>query len=473
MKKKGQLGDVIRHVIIAFIIVSVTFFGYSTFAKFKNKACKTEIAKFEIDLRDIDKTVKYGSVREIIEQVPCNADEIYFFDLNKDIKLDFLDHLPLLKDSVQSKAEKNVFIVKDDKIIDSFYAGNLDMDFPNYRCFIPKFDKINFFLEGRGTKATVFPGCFQPECTYIPIKPEDDEAAEILDEAEEYGKTDKCINCPEDKDEEFFDFVETRDNVQIFRKYEYCIEEGKTNVEIVIKPKGGVTLKEFRFYESIPKGCVDDLKIYLLNWSKEHEVSIKDDPLIIWTLDEIKEEERLTYTLDKTLTENCKEIIEGLGIANTIEEEVKVDIPGPEKIEVIEMKDIPAISLNGLSDKEQIAIPNLWTYTEYSGRKQNIKYRITKQTNEGKIDCSIENKKEIKCKVKENIKSFSFITVQAEDGNIVGEATFEVNVNPSSVSSSYTRLRCKEENDEWETSCEQNPSCGAGSVINTLSCTNP
>ncbi len=83
MKKRGQLGEVVKYFVIAMIIIFVTFFGYKGFSAFKDKTCKTEVAKFELDLKNIDKTVKYGSVKEITEQVPCDADEIYFFDLSK------------------------------------------------------------------------------------------------------------------------------------------------------------------------------------------------------------------------------------------------------------------------------------------------------------------------------------------------------------------------------------------------------
>ena len=168
MKKRGQ-GEVIKLIIIAFIIVSVIFFGYKTFTVIREKTCIAEMAQFEIDIKNLDKSIEYGSVKEFTKLVPCNMDKIYFFDLNKDINLEFLEHLPLLKDSVESKAEKNVFLVKDNKIMDSFYAGNLDIWFPNYICFLPKFEKINFLAEGKVQKVSVFDGFLKPECTFVTI----------------------------------------------------------------------------------------------------------------------------------------------------------------------------------------------------------------------------------------------------------------------------------------------------------------
>ena len=328
MEKRGQGGEAIKYLLIAAVIIFVTFFGYSVVQKVSGNACNAEIAQFEISLKNLDKAVKYSSVKEFTEQVPCSADEIYFFDLNKEMNLDFLNHLPLLKDSVESKAEKNVFLVKDNKLMGSFYAGNLDIGFPNYICFLPKSGKINFFLEGKGTKAAVFPGCLQPECTYIPKSASNEEAAAVLQEAKDYGENNHCANCPayyETIGEHFSNFVQTRENVEIFRKYEYCRETGKTNVEITIRPKGGAELKNFRYYESIPKNCIDDLQTYLSR--VEGDVSIKNDPLIVWMLDDIKTERKISYELDKLLSDECKKVIAGLGVAEAIENGITVAVP--------------------------------------------------------------------------------------------------------------------------------------------------
>ena len=55
--------------------------------------------------------------------------------------------------------------MKNDEIIDSFYAGDLNIEYPNYICFLPKFGNINYFLEGKGSSVRVYPGDLQPKCT--------------------------------------------------------------------------------------------------------------------------------------------------------------------------------------------------------------------------------------------------------------------------------------------------------------------
>jgi len=50
----------------------------------------------------------------------------------------------------------------------------------------------------------------------------------------------------------------------------------------------------------------------------EFEVSVNQDPLIIWSFNEISEEQRITYELGEYLSEECRKAIEGTGIAEGI-----------------------------------------------------------------------------------------------------------------------------------------------------------
>ena len=225
MSKRG-LGQVITYFIVAFAIVAVIFIGFKGVAKIMDKTCEAEIAKFQIDFRELGKILRYGDVEEYTKQVPCDVDEIYFFDLKKEINAEPFKEMPFLADSLESGVRENVFLVKDDEIIDSFYAGNISMEYPNYICFLPKFGNINFFLEGKGRNVNIYSGCFQPECTYSIVNATDEEAAGIIYDAKEFG----CDECPKTElevDEEWDQFVQTQQNAEIFRKFEYCKEEGK------------------------------------------------------------------------------------------------------------------------------------------------------------------------------------------------------------------------------------------------------
>jgi cysteine-rich repeat protein len=328
MEKKGQIGGVIRYFLIAVVIIVISFSGYSAYATLQEKACNAELVLFESELRELDEKVTSGSVKEFTKHIPCNADEVYFFDKSKDFDLSLYEINPFLKENVESKVEDNVFLVRKNKILASFNAGNLEIEYPNYVCMIPKFEKVNFFLEGKGKAALLFSGCFQPECTYIPSTIEDIDAIEAIDEAVEFGANDpSCTNCPASTPPEFIDFLKTEPNILIFRKFEFCKADNKTNVEILIKPKGKAKLKNLRLYESIPKECIDDLNEYLASYSDFGEVSIKFDPLILWSLGDVKDEKTVSYALNTILNEECRKAIEGMGIAEIIEDGVAVNIP--------------------------------------------------------------------------------------------------------------------------------------------------
>ena len=209
MLKKGQAHQVIKILIAAVFILIIAYFGYKLTSDLIGRTCKTEMARFQTDLRHLDEKVKYGNVMEFTKQVPCNTEEIYFFDLDQNPNTEFIREIPLLSDSLESGVNKNVFLMKNDEIIDSFYAGDLNIEYPNYICFLPKFGNINYFLEGKGTSVGVYPGCLQPECTYFPVIPEDQEAANMIYEAVKFGETGDCDNCPDNEQEEWDNFHKT------------------------------------------------------------------------------------------------------------------------------------------------------------------------------------------------------------------------------------------------------------------------
>jgi len=430
MKKRGQ-AEVIKYLIIAIIIAVITFSGYSIINKMGNKACKTELAKFEIDLKNLDKQIKFGSSKEFIQTVPCNADKIYFFDLNKEINLEFLKNVPLLRDSVESKAQKNVFILKDNKIISSFYAGNLDLDFPNYVCFTPISSRINFFLEGKGNQVSITGSCSQPECTFVSETFDVRESVDILFDAQNYGTDTFCNNCPtyfeSIKFDYFSDLVKTNANVDTLRKYQFCKENGKTFVEILFQPKKGVQATNFVYYESIPGSC----KSYVrknFSGSGVRDVS-RDDSLMLWS---INLNQKISYTLETQLSDECKKGIKSFGFAKDIKGGKIVEEPkfplglerGEEsEIKPIELYEIPIQTVNGNIKENQIVINDL---TYYSSRTE-VGFTILDQTNKNKVDCFVRFK-ELLCKVNTNENIFSEITLEVFDRGLTDTKKFMINV---------------------------------------------
>lgn len=419
--KKAQLvGEVFKYALIGMVSVAVIVMGYKMIDVVKERGCRTEIAKFEIELRDMDKSVRYGAKELKAYEAPCNADRIYFFDLNRNINPDDFKDIPILADSVKSRSN-NVFLVKDGKVKRSFYAGNLEMAYPYNICFAPKFDKISFFIESAGKSAKIASSCSQPECTFIPVEISEEDSRRIIREAIDFG----CGNCPSDFEREVEKMRITRQNVEMFRKFTVC--DGITTVEIAIKPKKGAEAKGFTFYEFLPKSCIGDLNSYLAE-NIEGNVDIKSDPLIMWRFDDLSGEKKFSYKLDAELIDECRLAIQGLGIAQFIEGVAAEEQDAIEQNTPPTINGLPDVSVAGIGLKKNV-ITNLWKYAQdKETSSQNLLYEIIDQTNKELVDCSVSNEKHIDCEVKQNLEGISRVTVQADDFELSGRASFNVEV---------------------------------------------
>lgn len=326
MHKRGQLSESALHYLIIMVCVGVILsVGYYSFSSVQDRLCKTELSKFQLDFKGIDREIGEGSVEQKEFSIPCDADEVYFVD-SKSAKAEYFAN-PLIRDAVNSSVEKNIFVVKDGQVEGSFFAGELQMSYPGYSCLVPRSGEVEVFAEGRGNGVSIVPGCYQTECTLIPQKIPQDEAQQILNDFSEFY----CERCPTDIFNEVDDYVQTLQNLNMYRRYTYCPDTGKTKVEIIISPKDERIIRNFRFYEYIPKECVASLNETLESLSIVGEVFVQDDPLLMWQFDTIDGETVIEYTLNKSMSrEDCEELIKGLGIAEAIQPEETEDVLDPE-----------------------------------------------------------------------------------------------------------------------------------------------
>ena len=365
MQKRGQISDTaMRYIIIVVVLIAIQGIGYYSFTSVREKMCTTDLGRFQIDAQTLSQEISDGSVEKKSFFVPCDVDEVYFVD-SDEVKETYFAN-PFIRESIESKSEANVFLIKDGQVKESFNMGELDFPFPGYTCMESAGSSFEFFAQGKGRGLSLVPGCYQKDCTLIPQDIGQSQAQKILNEFFTFD----CERCPTDILNEVQDYSRTLENLNVYRRYTYCPDTGYTKVEIIISPKEeGQVARNFRYYEFIPKECISDLNAYLESLSIEGEVFVQDDPLIMWQFDEITEETILEYTLNKTMMQqNCSEIIQGLGIAEmTQEEEVDDSLPPeieelPNQTLVINQGETEAFSLNDFVDDDTTLSEDIeWT----------------------------------------------------------------------------------------------------------------
>ena len=164
MRKAEFIGDLFKYFLVGIVSITILIFGYKIFYSIEERICMTEVTKFEIDLRNIDKSLRFGARELQSYEVPCDVDQVYFFDKTKNINITNLRNIPFIGDSLKSKSS-NVFLIKESKMIRSFDAGNLEIIYPYYICFVPKSSKISFFIEGAGKSVKIMLANEQPVCS--------------------------------------------------------------------------------------------------------------------------------------------------------------------------------------------------------------------------------------------------------------------------------------------------------------------
>ena len=233
MDKKSQIiGEVFKYALIAVFSVMILFVGYKIINAVRGSSCSTEFSKFEIDIKGLDKELRYGEKESRSFQTPCNVEQILLFDHTKEINEDFFSDMPILEEAVKNKTRDNVYLIKNSDIASSFYAGNLDMQNPYYICFVPKFEKIAFSIEGKGTSVAVEADPNQPECTFKPVIVTEEGLTSIMD-----AGGGACTGCPNDEAEARPQHELAKSNLDSVSRQIDTSKSQKTKVVIKIKVK--------------------------------------------------------------------------------------------------------------------------------------------------------------------------------------------------------------------------------------------
>ncbi len=101
------------------------------------------------------------------------------------------------------------------------------------------------------------------------------------------------------------------DNEDLVITRSFHEDELGTTVTLTLKP--GLTLENVRIPLEIPK-CLAN-SISELTFNQENFVVVNDDPLMVWTFDELATQESISFTVPKGIDNDCREQLKAFGMA--------------------------------------------------------------------------------------------------------------------------------------------------------------
>lgn len=154
--KSGQMVGQIFIYIVALIVMALIFvYGYNAVSSILKRGEQVLFIqmKTEIESAVDDVSSDFGRVDKKTLSIPGKYNRVCFVDLEKDAPSSqppTLELPPIVYDSWQSKAEKNMFLIYGSSI-NPLYIGDIqigDATDPGYLCINAPYGKITIWLEG-------------------------------------------------------------------------------------------------------------------------------------------------------------------------------------------------------------------------------------------------------------------------------------------------------------------------------------
>jgi len=149
--KKGQIQSKIFILILALIIGGmIILFGYNAIKEMNEKGDRAAVIRFTTKLSEdvTSLSSEPGSVKTEKYGFPSSFDRICFVDLQQIQDLTYLNSYPLIKDSVKSQAEANIFFLKDNTM-ETAYIEGLRLGDPYFNC-VDSGKTVKVKMEGNG-----------------------------------------------------------------------------------------------------------------------------------------------------------------------------------------------------------------------------------------------------------------------------------------------------------------------------------
>ncbi|MBW2989102.1 hypothetical protein KY358_02155 [Candidatus Woesearchaeota archaeon] len=144
------------YLISLFVLAMVLLFGYKAMGSAQRKKDQALLIRFKSQLTSDIRALKgdYGSLRTKFYDLPSGFDELCFVDL-QDVDTSYILEKPLIKDSVTSGINENIFLIGKGRIENIFVEGLALTNFPYFVCLRPNSGRIKLKIEGSGDKASI------------------------------------------------------------------------------------------------------------------------------------------------------------------------------------------------------------------------------------------------------------------------------------------------------------------------------
>lgn len=152
MKKSQLYSQIFIYILSIFLISFILIYGYNAIHNFIKRGEQIECLKLKNDLSSAVENIlsDYGSVQIKELNLCAGYSKVCFVESFEDIDEPNLplDIDPIIKDSISSGTEKNVFLIEN-IAKESFYIGKISVN-PDVLCIDAINNRISIRLEGRG-----------------------------------------------------------------------------------------------------------------------------------------------------------------------------------------------------------------------------------------------------------------------------------------------------------------------------------
>lgn len=319
MGKRGQ-AEVIKYLFVAFIVLAIAFAGFRAMGMIKQKACDADLAEFQLMMTDMERGLRSGAVEDRSIKIPCKADKLILLDTIRG----FPDPgtfagYPQIQDSIRSRAQENAFLIREDEIIDSFDAGNLDLPYPDSLCLLSGLNKVDLRVESKGSSVSLSPVCEQRVCGSYAETFSRQKTEQVIQKGNRFDQdaSETCYGCPRNPPENMIEAEATMDLLTIERSFTVC--QGKTTVQLTVTPEEGVSFRDLAVLESLSPECSQDFQQDLQSYDDaiaDRTSVYTKEPMLVWLFGDLEGSTTVSYTMSDQLSDQCRQDIAATAFAS-------------------------------------------------------------------------------------------------------------------------------------------------------------